>query len=280
MKKKIMIHLQGGMGNQFFIWALGTVLAKRNPEFNVIFDTEDFHNGYKRPFVLGRLCVQNFRQLGNSHRVFSRIVRNFYRCFFRYKETKPFIAQDIDFSHMRKVYVDGYWQSEKYFIQNKQCIMDAIKLNDANDKKGLEEFVQAYGIRDRVSIHIRRTDYIGGGCLVDDTYYTDAICFLEGKFGKLKYAVFSDDIGYAREMECLKSKDAVFVGKEMLDDDLISMFAMSTCMHHIITNSSYSWWAAWLDDKADKIVIAPECDYLRGTDFYPKNWKLIPAVCS
>ena len=136
--------------------------------------------------------------------------------------------------------IHGYFQSEKYFKDFGDKIRDSFQSQ------------YKYRFRDDVcSIHVRRGDYlIHEGCynILDMKYYEKAMSLT----GYKKFLIFSDDINWC------KSK---FVGKEFEfsteKDPVRDISRMKMCGAHIIANSSFSWWGAWLNDYKDKIVIAP-----------------------
>ena len=115
-----------------------------------------------------------------------------------------------------------------------------------------------------VSLHVRRGDYIspdgtqtllGGICTKE--YYQTAIELIKQRVGKLFFAVFSDDVNWARENLHLPEY-TLFVDWHSGKNSFRDMQLMSLCSHHIIANSSFSWWGAWLGNNPEKIVIAPK----------------------
>lgn len=277
--KKIIVHCLGGLGNQLFSCALGISLSRKYGR-RMILDTQDYYNGYFRPFVLNRLTINDYKELKNCYPkiIVNKIKLVFYRLHLL-KEKKEFCYQEIDEKQLNNyIYIDGYWQSEKYFLNDREYILNAFRLK-CDDKKNLDTLVEKYNMQNKVAIHIRRGDYIGGGRLCSDEYYEKALEILEDKIGESQYAIFSDDIEYAKQMKCFSKRDCFFVEKNLFGDDVINLFAMSACKHQIIVNSSYSWWAAWLNTNNTKIIIAPELPYLENTDFYPEEWIKVSSTC-
>lgn len=122
---------------------------------------------------------------------------------------------------------------------------------------------------DKVSIHVRRTDYVGNDFYFDlskSDYYQRAI----DMFPNEKFLVFSDDINFCKEY--FKGDNFEFSeGKTDTED----MNLMASCKHNIIANSSYSWWGAWLNPNPDKIVICPKNTTKRHVMTFPKEWREI-----
>lgn len=149
---------------------------------------------------------------------------------------------------------DVYLQDEAYF---KDCA-DEIRARFSDD----------IGQLPYVSIHVRRGDYVGNPFYVDlamTGYYIDAI----NHFPNDKFIVFSDDIDFAK---------FYFEGDKFTFDDspdeIEAFNKMASCKHNIIANSSFSWWAAWLNPNPDKKVIAPKAwhtDEVERTKI-PETW--------
>jgi hypothetical protein len=181
------------------------------------------------------------------------------------------------------MYLNGYWQSEKYFksaedkLRSELCLFD--KPDEANQKI-LDEIVQCPA----VSLHIRRGDYITnpsaalvhGVCSLD--YYHSAIRHITAHVENPYFFVFSDDPQWVKDN--LKIGYPVqFVEANGPDRGAEDMRLMKSCRHHIIANSSFSWWAAWLNDRLDKIVVAPRIWFLDTKidtkDLIPEQWHRI-----
>jgi hypothetical protein len=129
-----------------------------------------------------------------------------------------------------------------------------------------------------VSLHVRRGDYLalpGTQCLADN-YFELAIEFMQSRHEGLRFHVFSDDPAWCRQR---------FKGPEFCicdlpgiqDNPLLDLCLMTACQHHIIVNSSYSWWGAWLNPNPEKAVIAPKMWMTRmpASRLVPESWKLI-----
>jgi hypothetical protein len=180
----------------------------------------------------------------------------------------------------RNAYLIGYWQSEKYFTSISPLLCEELKLI-----KPLSPDCQVWVEKIRkvksASLHIRRGDYIDnlhtnkyhGTCSL--AYYTEAIDKICHRFPEITIFVFSDDLSWARQN--LGSYSFVeFVEINSLNRDQEELTLMSLCDHHIIANSSYSWWGAWLGSCLEKTVIAPQRWFnditLNTKDLIPKAW--------
>ena len=131
-------------------------------------------------------------------------------------------------------------------------------------------------------MHVRRGDYANdpntnkywGTCGIE--YYLEALKYITSKAGNnsMYIFIFSDDIEWVKENMPLQYA-ATFVSSPEIKD-YEELILMSQCDHHIIANSSFSWWGAWLDPKSDKIVIAPKRwtikDEKNFRDIVPSSW--------
>jgi hypothetical protein len=167
-------------------------------------------------------------------------------------------------------------------VKNISNLLKSAYANLKFDTDNLNEFVLTE-IRkyNAVSIHIRRGDYVSnpsaaavhGICSLE--YYEAAIQFIASRTDQPFFFVFSDDPQWAKNN--LKTKHPTyFVEEDGTNKGAADMCLMSTCNHHIIANSSFSWWGAWLNNKADKIVVAPQIWFRDTTintrDLLPAQW--------
>jgi hypothetical protein len=159
----------------------------------------------------------------------------------------------------------GYFQSEKYFAPYKNTIREDLILGQT-----INSFVLEYLLKistPTVSIHIRKGDYVNNSYYtqLDKTYYTEAINYLALKIGHFSCVVSSDDIKWCKEN--FNIDNAIYTTYSTILDFAI----MKACDHNIIANSSFSWWAAWLNSNQQKIVIAPNKWFGAGVDLNTKD---------
>ena len=301
----IITHLIGGLGNQMFQYAAGKALAERHG-VDLALDLSGFRNYPLRSFLLDRLCVpeadlaivsEDGRPAGNfvRSRWMQRIDRVLARAGLpqlasaadRYRE--PHFHYDPAFETLGpQAALFGYFQSERYF----SSIADALR----GWFSPREPFgATAAEVRDRigasklpVSVHVRRGDYLNPGTaefhgILGEPYYRRAIGRIEDALGEeADLFVFSDDPAAAEQA-------LNFVPRSRLNhaggdpqrpwDD---MALMAHCRHHVIANSSFSWWGAWLNRSPDKHVVAPrewfapaQLTKLDMADLYPPGWILV-----
>jgi len=284
----IITKLKGGLGNQMFQYATGFALALKNKtEQKIDISGYDKNNGdTPRKFTLNIFNISSSIALSEEiilvrknnpwskliYLIKTKILRKYYLDF------HPDLFKKINtkIENGQSVYLEGNFQSEKNFVEFAPQIRQefTFKKEFFNDKvKQLAEVIQK---ENAISIHIRRGDYVNdkktnqyhGVCPIE--YYKEAIELIKEKISQQKNAphnepafyIFTDDEKWVTENfvrpEFLKLIPTyVNVSKNHLKDHE-EMYLMSQCQHHIIANSSFSWWGAWLNKKSDKIVIAPE----------------------
>jgi hypothetical protein len=258
----IITKLQGGLGNQLFQWAFGRNLANlyNTPLYlETYFYKSDIPGVTKRDFSLNKFPYLNYNLTDN--------LENNGIQFLRFSE-HPFFT-NINYNSSYNYYLDGYFQSEKYFIESSDIIRNELsptidKLNKLRDKYPIDE--------NNISIHIRRTDYVtsNGYHPVQSIEYYKQATEIIGDYDNI--FVFSDDINWCKEN--LKFDNMIFVDG---NDDVEDMWLMSLCNHNVIANSSFSWWGAWLNNNKNKKVIAPKNWFgqhvsVDTENIIPKNW--------
>ena len=179
-------------------------------------------------------------------------------------------------------YLRGYWQSEQYF----QDVVPVIR-SDFTFKKPLKgknaELARQIMKVNAVSLHVRRGDYVSDPktrvtlklCSLD--YYRSAIQFISDRVKEPYFFIFSDDISWVRNH--LKVNFACsYVDNNHGAESYNDIHLMSLCRHHVIANSSFSWWGAWLNSYQDKIVVAPKKWFNNDNntqDLFPAGWTLL-----
>ena len=184
---------------------------------------------------------------------------------------EPHFHFDPSFASLKApVHLMGYWQSPRYFGE----IADVLR-RDFTPLTPLDPANAAVAAQidacDSVSLHVRRGDYVAnpttakyhGICSID--YYQSAIALMRRKVASPHLFVFSDDPDWVRDNLAF-DVPTTFVAANSADHGYRDMQLMTRCKHHILANSSFSWWGAWLNPSSDKIVIAP------------KNWFAAPGI--
>lgn len=284
----ITARIIGGLGNQMFQYAAGRSLSLRNND-SLKLDTRGFSQYKLHSYGLNHFNTkENFSQseelaLNQYSNIYSK-VNNFLKT---NKSIKVFkergLAFDPRFNSIKgDIYLDGYWQTELYFKAYESVIRDDFKIITPPTQKNLE-VLREIRSSTSISLHIRRGDYVNnpqtnsihGVCSMD--YYQTALQLLKAKIGNinLHIFVFSDDYEWVERNLIIDGK-VTYIKHNSSKTNYEDLRLMSTCQHHIIANSSFSWWGAWLNPSAEKIVIAPKKWFqsaeLDSRDITPESW--------
>lgn len=171
---------------------------------------------------------------------------------------------------------DGYWQSYKYLLPQSVNITSDLELCHS----------QEINASNAVFVHLRRGDYLnkankGLFSICSKEYFEESIKKMMKQLAHPVFFIFSNDIDWARRNLCVPNANLKFVSNEGAKADLIDFFEMARCKHAIISNSTFSWWAAWLIANKEKKVIAPLQWYKNPSmndatiDLIPPSWERI-----
>lgn len=295
----IITRLSGGIGNQLFQYAIGRALAlKNNDELKL--DTHVFEMGIEkgRSYKLDVFSIpashatsMDFQVIGipnpTRQELPFRLLRVAYRALesvYPLHKRKMIVEPSFHFCPdvLRidgSCYLSGVWQSEKYFKQAEGVLRKELVFAEAPSPEAAQ-WVHTAQSCNSVSLHIRRGDYVSnqranqlhGVCSLD--YYKKAVGIILAQIPSPRFFVFSDDIDWAKRNLLLQYPTHFVSGSTIRDTE--EMMVMSTCKNHIIANSSFSWWGAWLSENKSKIVIAPKEWFqtadLDTNDLLPDTW--------
>lgn len=281
----IIVKIYGGMANQLFQYAAGYALSLHHavPLKLDIRYFEEKNQDTKREFALDKFnidfeiaseseidAVFKFRFIDYAWNKLLPIGKKRF-----YGEKNPGFNESF-FELGDHVYLRGYFQSEQFFIDCKLSILEQFEMK--NDH--LLPIVNELASSESVAIHVRLGDYLNpilSGIMEPFhlEYYKLAIQQIKSKYSNPKCYVFSDQIHLAKELLKLDT-DLIFfdsnISKNAMDDFLL----MQSCKHQIITNSTFSWWAAYLNNNPHKTVIAPQKWYKAhfgdAIHLFPENW--------
>lgn len=295
----IIVKLMGGLGNQMFQYAAARRLAYiRNTPVRL--DVSWFNNienidtsrryelhvfNIKEDFVLSEE-VENFKRVKKG--VFSRALKKLTSAVSasnqstwireRYFHFDPAILKLPD-----NVYLEGYWQSEKYFLDSEWIIRKefAVRTEPGELNRQIAEIIKN---TESISVHVRRGDYVTnpttsqyhGSCSTD--YYCEAVGKVVSQVQHPHFFIFSDEPDWVRENITLPFP-VTYIDHNGADKACEDMRLISLCKHHIIANSSFSWWGAWLCANPDKMVFAPKKWFNKTgkntADLLPDSWHKI-----
>ncbi len=275
------VKIKGGLGNQMFQYAFSLALKNAgNTDVKLDLSTyqakKDYngidlvHNG----FELGELFGISFVEAEKKEvsklsyqptNIVNRVLRKYFTKRTHYIDKKFSFQPELLTLQRKDIYFEGEWQTEKYFLSIEDEIRKTFAFKKTLSPES-EKLASSLGANS-ASLHIRRGDYLKTKTLnvCGKEYYLNAVKMLMEKTDISELLVFSDDLDWCRDELKLESfnVNVIYVGWNKKDDSWQDMALMSKCRNHIISNSTFSWWGAWLDNSRDKIVICPEIWNLR-----------------
>lgn len=243
----ITVKLTGGLGNQLFQYALGRNLAQKNADELFLDASEYRRNDQLRNFVLDRFQIEA-RVLQESASAKGMIV----------KEKKEFSFDEAVLDLKGDLILQGYWNNEEYVKGIIETLRTEIILKPEHQFDFHERSAGFLEKANSVAIHIRRGDYVKNPNvrreydICGKEYYHAAMQEMERRVPDAHFLVFSDDIAWARR-NLRTTRPIIFLNGPDYEDFVL----MLKCRHIIMPNSTFSWWAAYLDSRPGKIVIAP-----------------------
>ena len=294
-ERMVIVQLVGGLGNQMFQYATARAIAYRN-QVPLRLDISQFQHYPDREYKLDHFSITASTI---SHEAVGFLTRQDHRSALRrflylIRNRLPLRAHSVlaqqhyhfDPSILEapgNVYLTGYWQSEKYFKDIEPIVREELTVKNAPDAEN-RAMARLIAQTESVSLHVRRGDYVSkpatyqyhGVCSLE--YYRSAVEKLRQKVKHPHFFVFSDDIPWAKQNLRL-GFPTTHVEHNGLEKDYEDLRLMSQCKHHIIANSAFSWWGAWLCTRPGKLVIAPrkwfnkaDCD---TSDLIPASWSRV-----
>ena len=286
----VVVKLKGGMGNQLFQYACGRALATRL-RTNLVLDLEDLlDRSPRKDFIFRDFDLDLF--LLKPYTIFNeKIKRKFNRRFIfkpskiEIKEVGFYYSSCVNEVNKGNIYLDGYWQSYKYFetiaSELRKELQFSIPLTD-------EQILLRKKIKQSTSVcmNFRRADFVTIPSAIQThgvpnmSFYYDALKIIKEKIGgEISVFVFSDDIEWSQVNFKIDDMTYFVTHKEYKGERFSAYLQlMSQCKHFIIPNSTFGWWAAWLADYKEKIVITPKQWFVdpllqsQTQDLRPENW--------
>ena len=288
----VIANLIGGLGNQMFQYAAGRAVALiHNTSLKLEvsgYTSYDLHQGFELERIFN--CSANIAKKSDMRNILGwqspsgirRLVSRPNMSVFRNKGIviEPHFHYWPGINNMPSdCYLTGYWQSENYFSEFTDQIRNDFTFKLPMEVKNVEIANQMNQVN-AVSLHVRRGDYVSntnttathGLCSLE--YYKAAIQYVAEHLEKPVFFIFSDDIAWVR-INLKIDFPCQYVDHNQASESYNDMRLMSLCQHHIIANSSFSWWGAWLNPAVDKIVVAPKRWFANQTDtqdLIPQKW--------
>ena len=295
----VIVNIKNGLGNQMFQYTFGRVLSLKYG-VNVLFDfmrenhssplTTELYvfniDDIVEPSIIDvtpfkPFSISNYK---NDKKYIKYIFYKFRRLLHPCKlviESHPsqFTTYFNGLDTNKRYYFLGFWQNPRYFTNYENEIRKIFIPKDLS----IYESPLALNIKNNkftsISLHIRRGDYLTCGFMqpADMNFYIDAIQFIKSKIPNPFFYIFTDDKEWVESEFKINIPFELVQGNEGINS-YKDILLMSLCKHHIIANSSFSWWGAWLNPNPDKIVIAPKKWYATAksdkyiTEITPKEW--------
>jgi len=304
----VIIQLAGGLGNQMFQYALYLQLKSLGKTVKID-ERAGFAEDEKRGPILSLFGIDYERATAKELECMldsSPLLHNKIRRKLRGRKKKSYFEADKRYKpeimEWDDIYLEGYWQTEKYFQDVTQrvreaydtdCLLESLmlsmsrngisdKCNKAGKESGtgtdkrsgikeetLRRWLEKIASAESVSLHVRRGDYLlpqnqalfGGICT--EAYYIEAMKQMRQNHPGCRFYLFTNEKAWAmQKTENIPDMEVVDVGGL---GDYVEFVLMSKCRHNILANSSYSWWASYLNKNPDKTVLAPD-RWLNGWD--------------
>ncbi|PIY93601.1 MAG: hypothetical protein COY69_00870 [Candidatus Magasanikbacteria bacterium CG_4_10_14_0_8_um_filter_32_14] len=302
----LVVKLTGGLGNQMFQYAIGRYLAIKNNQVLKL-DIRGYSGNVADPMRgIREYGLNNFNiksEIANDidlmqfdsyfrNNLINKIIRkiftfyhgNYFKRRYILEPITNYFKFDKNLSNINiigDIYLEGYWQSEKYFLGIEEVIRHDLTVKDEPSDFN-KVIIDQMSNTESVSIHIRHGDNANASAkkhgVLSLDYYHKAIKELSKKVYNPVFYVFSDDPEWAKNNLKINYK-TVYISHNSDQKNYEDLRLMTNCRYHIIGNSTFSWWGAWLSPYKDKIVFAPKVYHvdkdISNSDFFPNDWFLI-----
>lgn len=289
----IISKLIGGLGNQMFQYAAGKSLSVKH-KVPLLLDCSGLEADPKGAYTKRNFELEAFKINASkaSEKELAEFIPSGNRFITKLKQKFPVPFSRIIFNeHSHKfhnqffslpsdTYINGFWQNEKYFKDIRDILLSEFELKERLLAPH-NTFITKITSSESIGVHVRRGDYVNSESansfhgLCDLNYYNNAFEILKSKNYALNFFVFSDDISWCKEN--FSGNNFYFV--ETNSHPAVDLILMSRCSHQVIANSSFSWWAAWLNKNKTKTVVAPEFWFRKTKSvelgILPSDWQII-----
>lgn len=298
---RIVVRQMSGLGNQMFQYAAGLYYAQKyGADLEIAIDPAGraSSQGSPRPYQLSEFGITvSARETGPLERLMQTwnprlrstgaVLRKLFSTALIEESAQYRFHPDFPGKITTdNVYIRGYWQAAQYAERVRNRLRSDLVLRKPASGKDAEVLKEIRNSSNSVSLHLRRGDYLvrkEGSYALSLAYYHAAIQKVQEGGSNFSFFIFSDDIDFARK-NLPHNIRAIFVDHNNAWTGYEDLRLMSACMHNIIANSSFSWWAAWLNPNREKTVIAPRYWLCKSNsyfpDLFPPSWTLIDNLQS
>ena len=310
MHKKIITRISNEIGNQLFMYASTYAIAKKINRILYIDNESAFKTskniskyGLDNFNITSKIATNDYKFLGISGYLKRKILKKIdllknKKVFYIEKKDKSKITQydselyNLDFAN--NLFIEGHFESEKYFNDIKDEILDEFSFKDSDDySKSI--FYSKLIQKNSVSICLRQNRFLEGKNkekntdnyfksenfnLEQITYINKAIDYLNSKLVSPNFFLWSNNTKNIDKSQFNAKIEIIEHDNDFLkniDKRALDLFLISKCNHHIVIPSSFNWWGAWLSKKTNKIICRPADSFfsnfkVNNLDFWPKNW--------
>ena len=297
-RSRTYVRISGGLGNQLFQYAFGRAVSDRLNSDLVLekktgYENDIFNRRFKLDKLFDNITYVEDNELSSfliDTNILSRIIRKLLlkiganRTKY-YRERQKFVFDEKIMSLPAGILYEGYWQNVQYFDSIKYGLIQSMILRDEK----LLQMLTYVGIDDNaVALHLRYPHaYIDGikhkgtddfYITISEEYYAACIKDMLCKVPKAKFVVFSDNSEWAEKFIKSYKEDMNYVLVKN-NDEIMDFKLMCSCKHFIISNSTYSWWAAYIGESDTSEIMAPLNWFkhvpLHAYGLFPNNWTLI-----
>jgi hypothetical protein len=285
----IIVKMVGGLANKMFQYALYKRFVEDGKDVYV--DIESFvpkwdFERIELPQIFSQINfkiadINYIKRLAGEQDLVSKVRRKIkFLNKSTYLRESGFKYHPNLFSIHGDCYLEGCWQTEKYFIKIREKLLCDFKFKEFDDERN-KQLANSLNQEESVAIHVRKgADYnkkdTKGTC--KRTYYQDAVEYIKLNIINPKFYVFTDNKEWVKENIHNIEYNLIDWNPTSGPKNFVDMQLMSKCKHNIIANSSYSWWGAWLNNNPQKIVVGPrqwfnsKVTKYDASDIMPDNW--------
>lgn len=292
----IIAQLQGGLGNQLFQYATARAMAHKH-QCQVLLDYSWFikidQDVTPREPLLSSLDIQGIpispesitKKPSRTQKILQELwpISTYIYTEKSHYKFDPYLGMAPAFKS-QNLHLMGYWQSFRYFDSIKKILQTEITPKISLDSH-YRDYLNQIKSTNSAMLHVRRGDYVNLASaakihgFIGLKYYQRGIEILLKKYGDIQFFVFSDDLAWAEENLPHKDKITLIRSLEGKDAVIQELELMTHCQHHLIANSSLSWWGAWLAKSESGSIICPkkwtnDCQ-MNGDDLLPFHWQKI-----
>ena len=288
----VIVKISGGLGNQLFQYAFGKAIEEKYG-YDVKYDLSYYENipdgdTARKVFVSRYIpshmiaTEEDILQITTRDKsAWKKVLKRLGLAEYRTKYERPGDGVTSIEQVKDNTLLIGYWQSEEYFSNVCDKIREEFSFENDIQSPEMKALLEKIKSSDSVSIHVRGGDYLlsqnqtifGGICTSE--YYEEAYAYMKKKNPISKFFLFTNDVEWTKKNIHLPYEEITMVSEEYeATEDWMDLYLMSLCKDNIIANSSYSWWAAWLNDHVDKTVICPYkwTNDNQHSDIFCKSW--------